>query len=503
MAEKKNKSLEEDVLRYIYNSRFYPDDVVNDDGPAFLFDNGLMDLIANAKSYDEARNILVGALDDEKNVQLARDATRDYLESFGDDNNTYDWEKSFGSKLVRVPINVDALPYEIVENRANNFAKAIGFSDIRGLINKMNENTVMGDWGQFGLSDGFKQKLRDEMSEKLKNGTLTRQTIEKILDYSPNADDDYIINKALEYADRVKRKESRANMGEISKSVNEFLFPYQAEKEKEGIKPTPFDALVDLATFVPTAVGGARYGKGKNGGNAMERLVTSMAGKDAGKKILAYTKLAGLGVAGGVMEPFFTRANDAADALLRKKVYANEGSSDEIYEKDNLIDALKLESLISDIGTGISNNIGSSAAGLMGRAGSKVIGNLINKAAQTKAGKFVKNGFDALFGSKNDAVNYERKLRKEKKAIQEEINSFGRPNSSVTTEDLVMNRNRLNDIAREEEELRKRFVESAANKAQTAIDALLGGYVIKSGLNPDRNAKQAIKNAYLVDFYGL
>ena len=98
MAGKKaEKNLEEEVLRYIYNSRFYPDNVVNEDGPAFMFDNDLLGMIDNAKSYYDARNILIGALDDEKNLQLARNATRDYLESFGEEGNLYDWEKSFGS----------------------------------------------------------------------------------------------------------------------------------------------------------------------------------------------------------------------------------------------------------------------------------------------------------------------------------------------------------------------------------------------------------------------
>lgn len=502
MAESKSKrNLEEDVIRYIYNSRFYPDRVVNEDGPAFLFDNSLMGLIDNAKSYDEARNILISALDDESNLQLARNAARDYLESFGEEGNTYDWEKSFGSRLDRVPLNVDALPYDVVEKRSNDYAKALGFSDINGMIQKMNENTVLGNFGQPGLSDGFLIALRNEMKNKLKDGTIKKEDIADLLDYSPNADEDYIVDKAFEYADRVKRKNDYEKMGDLSKGAQEFLMPYQARQAREGKKPTPMDLLVDVATFAPTIAGSVKYSKGKNGVNGLEKLATSIAGKEAGQKILNYANLAGLGVIGGAMEPIFTRANDAADALLRKRVYANEGSNDEVSEKDDLIDALKIGTFIPDVGAGIQNNIGSSFMGLTGRAMSKVIGNLTSKIAQSKAGNAVKNGLNALFGGKKNAANSTRRLHNEKKAIESEIDDFfNNPKSNVTDDALRMNQSRLGQIAREEEEIRKRFAESASNKAQTALDALLGGYVIKSGLSPDRNAKNAIKNAYLVDY---
>lgn len=503
MAEKKaEKNLEEEVLRYIYNSRFYPDNVVNEDGPAFMFDNDLLKMIDDAKSYDEARNILIGALDDEKNLQLARNATRDYLESFGEEGNLYDWEKSFGSKLTRVPLNVDALPYDVVKSRANKFAEALGESNIDGLIEKMKANTVMGDWGMSTLSDGFKMALRDEMKKKLNSGTLTRQKLEELLDYSPNADEDYIVNKAFEYANRVNRKTAHENMGEVSKGLEELLFPYQAEKEKEGIATNPADVLVDVATFIPTAVGSAKYAKGKNGATGLERLINNAVGKEAAENFLKYSKLAGLGIVGGAMEPVFSRLHNVADALTMKDIYANEGADNEVSESEKIIDALDLGNLVPEIGSGIQNNIGSSAVGLAGRGVSRVLGNIVNKAAQSKAGKAVKNGIEALFGSKKNAVNSSKKLQKERKAIEEEINSFGRPNSSVSTEDLVMNRNRLNEIAKEEQAIMRGFANSAQNKAQTALDALLGAYVMKSGLDPQGNARKAAKNAFLVDFLG-
>ena len=504
MAGKKaEKNLEEEVLRYIYNSRFYPDNVVNEDGPAFMFDNDLLGMIDNAKSYDEARNILIGALDDEKNLQLARNATRDYLESFGEEGNLYDWEKSFSSPLERVPLNVDALPYETVEERADKFAKALSYSDINGMINNLNKNTVMGKWGLPELSDGFKIALREELKDKLKNGTLTMQSLDSLLDYSPNADEDYILNKAFEYADRVNRRKSHEKMGGGSKLAQSFMQPYSFEATAEGLKPSAMDLLFDAGEIAGTPFVGAKLSKMSNGARKIEKAVENAA-KPLDNLKNTFLTLSGIGAVAGAVEPFITRAHDGLDALFSKNVYANEGTDNEVSERGDFWNALRLDELPTDVKNGVANGIMSSAVGLGGRGGGRVLKGLGDKIASTGVGKKVLTGLDALFGGsgKGKAKKAYGDLMNEKKAIEGRIEDWTRnPKSTVSDEAKRQYDKRLSQIERHQGAFEKAYEKAAQNAGKTAYDALVYSALVKAGLSPEITAKNLANDLYSVEYF--
>lgn len=492
MAEKRRRNIDEDVLRYIFNSQFYPKTLLKDDIDLSFYDEDLSKAIGNARSYNEARNIIIDALKNESMLKKARAAADDYTGFFATDEDSWDPEKAFTGELSKVPLNVDALPYEIVQNKGDEIADALGY------LNGMTAMLVDMKNKPFNM-DGFKDAVSKEVKKIMGKSDFDKERFLQKLDFTPNADDDYVAGKIAEYVDRINRKKEHENRGTLVKGFQSFAFPYVEQKLDEGLKPNVADGVIDILTSAAPMAGATKYGKASNGLTKLEELVNTPNNprlRSLGK-ILGLT---GMGMITGAVEPFITRGHDALDAIMNKKVYANEGTNDEVSERNSVEDALKIESLLPDVKNGIEGGLVASAVGIGGRYGKKAVQNLVDKVAETRAGKAVINGMDALFGGKKTAVNSSRKLQKEKRAIEEEIDDFyNNPKSTVSDEALLMNQKRLNEIADEEEAIRRRYAKSAANKAQNALDALTAFTVMKMGMNPGMRAKDAVKAAYTID----
>lgn len=509
----RERNLDEDVIRYIYQSRFFPEKLVlDDDIPGNIVDDVLFKQFEDAKSYDEARNKIISGLKDEDYLRRARDAASAYFEMFGGEGNTYDGDKSFVSPLDRIPLNSGQLPYDVVNERADKTARAFGFTNgIQGMLDKMRAESVA---AKIGDEDSFAAYIAGQLQEKLRNETEKKQAIIDALDVVPDADPDYIVKKAVEYADRVNRKKNRENMGDVSRAVNEFLLPYEAEKANEAVKPNVADLVADAVPIVTIPISSYKYGKAKNGLTGLEKMFENTKAGKYGRYAGALADLSGLGAIAGAIEPFVTRAHDVGDALLTKKVYENEGEDDEVFERGDVGKALRFSELPSDVAKGIAGGLMTSAFGLAGKGARDIVTNAVNKAGNTKVGKAVIRGIDALFGGKNKAVSANEKLQREKQAIEREIKEYGSKNpermmkqgnaaNRAENEAYLMNQRRIDEIAKEEEEIRRRYLNSASNAAKTAFDALAGAYVLKTGINPgkkSREAGQAAKRMYAIDF---
>ena len=494
MADKKRRNIDEDVLRYIFNSQFYPKSLLKDDVDLSFYDEDLSKVIGNARSYNEARNLIIDALKDSSVLSKARAAADDYTGFFATDEDSWDPEKAFTGELAKVPLNVDALPYETVLSRGNDIADALGYlNGMTSMLVDMNDKTKLSRMG------GYNDAVAKEVKKIMGKSDFDKERFLQKLDFTPNADDDYVAGKIAEYVDRINRKKEDENMGSLARGIKSFVLPYVEQKNSEGQKDNAVDAITDLVTFAGPMAGATRYGKTSKGLTKLEELVNTPNNPNV-RSLGKLLGLTGMGMITGAVEPIVTRGHDAFDALMNKKVYANEGQQDEISENNSVEEALRLESLLPDIKSGIESGMMASAVGIGGRYGKKAIQNVIDKVAETKAGKAVIKGIDALFGSNKNTVNSGRKLQKEKRAIEDEIDDFyGNPKSNVSDEAHMMNQRRLEEIAAEEDALRRRYANSAANKAQTALDALTAFSVMKMGLNPGMRAKDATKAAYAIE----
>lgn len=494
MAEKKRRNIDEDVLRYIFNSQFYPQSLIKDNIDLSFYDEDLSKLIGNARSFNEARNIIIDALKDQSVLSKARAAADDYTGFYATDEDSWDPEKAFTGELEKVPLNVDALPFELVQSRGDAIANALGYlNGMTSMLVDMNDKTKV------SRMSGYNDAVANEVKKILGKSDFDKERFLQKLDFTPNADDDYVAGKIAEYVDRINRKKEHENMGALSRGLQSFVLPYTEQSLSEGKKSGVADGAIDLLTWAAPAAAATKYGKASNGLTKLEELVNS-ANNPKLRSIGKILGLTGMGAVAGAVEPFVTRGHDAIEALMNKKVYANEGKDNEVSERNSVEDALRLESLLPDVKSGIESGLAVYLAGVGGRYGRKAVQNAIDKIADTKAGKTVINGLDALFGSKKNAVNSGKKLQKEKRAIEEEIDDFyNNPKSTVSDEAHLMNQRRLEEIADEEEKIRRRYVNSASNKAQNALDALTAFTVMKMGINPGMRANDAVKAAYAID----
>lgn len=493
MAEKKRRNIDEDVLRYIFNSQFYPSTLIKDDIDLSFYDEDLSKLIGNARSFNEARNLLIDALKDESVLSKARAAADDYTGFYATDEDSWDPEKAFTGELTKIPLNVDAMPYEDVQARGNEIADALGYlNGMTSMLVDMNDKTKV------SRMSGYNDAVAKEVKKIMSKSDFDKERFLQKLDFTPNADDDYVAGKIAEYVDRINRKKEDENRGPLSKGFQSFAFPYIEQKSNEGLAPNVVDGAVDLLTWAAPGAASTKMSKAKNSLSRFDKIIDATP---QNKKIIGRIgDLAGLGIIAGAVEPFVTRGHNALDALMNKKVYANEGMDNEVSERNSVEDALKWDSLPADVKNGISGGFMASALGVGGRFGKKAIQNAAEKVAETKLGKSVINGLDALLGSKKNAVNSTRKLQNEKKAIENEVEDFfNNPKSNVTDEAHRMNQRRLDEIAKEEETIRRRYANSAANKAQTALDALTAFAIAKTGMNPGMRARDAMKAAYTID----
>lgn len=505
MAEsKKNRNIDEDILRYIFESRFFPERLIDKESEyannLSYIDEDLFKLMDGAKSYTEARNLLIEGLKDEANLARAREAARAYSSAYGNPNEPFDSDKAFLTPMDRIPLNVERLPYDVVESRANDIARALLYTNgVAGMIADMNNRNKITNMLGEKSGEEYRQHIAKEIMQRLNDEKLDKSVLLDSLDLTPNADDNYIANKASEYAERVNRKLLHEKMGGGSKLAYSFMQPYSHETESEGLKPSAIDAIFDFATMSGSPLVGAKISRMANGSKRLEKAAEKAARqRDLDKFKDTFITLSGIGAVAGAIEPIVTRAHDGLDALLSKSVYAHEGDDNEVSERGDVWKALRLEELPSDVKNGVLNGFMTSAVGLGGRGGGLVFRKLGDKIASSNVGKKALNGLDALFGGKAKKAHGD--LMKEKKEIQDRIDNYWtKSKSTVSDEALRQYNKRLNQIERHQGSFEKAYDKAAQNFGKTAYDALVYSALVKAGLNPEMNAKNLAKEFYNIE----
>ena len=503
MAEqKKVKNRDEDVLRYIFESRFFPERLIDKESEyannLSYIDDDLFKLMDGAKSYTEARNLLIDGLNDQNILGRARDAAKAYFTAFGKEGEDFDGDKAFLSPLERIPLNIERLPYDFVEQRGNDIATALKYTNgIESMLADMNNrNKIMTMLGEKS-GEEYRQHIAREIAERLKDESLDKSRLLELMDLTPNADADYIANKASEYAERVNRKKNHEKMGDLSRMAQSFVIPYQEQSTEEGLKPGAIDVLFDVVSAAAAPVVGTKISKTTNAAKRLEKAAEKGSLARLGSALVG---LSGIGAIAGSVEPFVTRGHDALETLFSNNVYAHEGEDNEVSERGDVKKALRLSELLDDVRNGFMSGAMASAVGIGGRGGGRVLKGLGEKIANSNAGKKVLTGLDALFGSSGKGKKAYNDLMDEKKTIEGRIEDWTRnPKSLVSDEAKRQYDKRLSQIERHQGAYEKAYEKAAQNAGKTAYDALVYSALVKAGLNPEMKARDVAKGAYVLN----
>lgn len=508
MAEKK-EPIDEQILRYIYNSKFYPEK----ETAAFAFANPIMDIVGKARSYDEARNLIIQAMQDKEKLNSLRDISQFYIDTYGTDENPYDAEKTFMGNFDMVPLNAEKRDLKDVMEISQKMADALGYSGgLDALLAKIdNENALKTE------NDWFEKALNAELVSKLAKNDKTRDLVYTMLDMSPNADDEYVASRIADYVGRAKRAKEANEMGGGAQLVQDIAIPYEAQKMREGNKPNAVDLLFDTGTFLPAIGAGAKFSKLKKLKGIDKLLEKSEGMPDVIRRVNPIDPenigLAGMGFLAGVTEPFVTRLHDMAEAPLNKTVYANEGQADELSRRESPFDKenMRLSELPGELSDAVTKGLARGAMGYSGRAAISAAKYLTDKLGKSRVGRTAMN---ALFGSKGDAKEKLASIDKAEKSVEKQRNAILKENvdyhtnkkSGVSGMDYIANMKRLDELDAEAAELvanKKAILDmygkSASEKVGTALDALLASGVVKMGLSPNTKPRDTAKTAYAID----
>ena len=508
MAEKK-EPIDEQILRFIYNSKFYPEK----ETAAYRFANPIMDIVGKSRSYDEARNLIIQAMQDEEKLNRLRDISQFYIDTYGTEENPYDAEKTFLGKFDMVPLNADKRNLKDVMEISQKMADALGYSGgLDALLAKINnENTLKTE------DDWFEKALNAELKGKLAKNDKTRDLVYTMLDMSPNADDDYVAARIADYVGRAKRAREANEMSGGAQLVQDIAIPYEAQKMREGNKPNAVDVLFDTGTFLPAIGAGAKFSKLKKI-KGVEKLANSFDGMpDVVKRVnpldFENLGLAGMNFLAGLTEPVITRIHDMAEAPLNKTVYANEGLEDEVSKRESPFseENMRLAELPSELSDAVTKGLARSFAGYGGRAAVSGAKFLADKIGKSKVGRTAMN---ALFGTKVDAKEKLANIDKAEKSVEKQRNAILKENvdyhtnkkSTVSGMDYINNMKRLDELDAEAADLvasKKAILDmygkSASEKVGTALDALIASGVVKMGLSPNTKPRDTAKTAYAID----
>lgn len=377
MSEKKQDvtDVDEDILRYIFNSKFHPD---MDENP-FIFKSPVTDVIEKARDYESARNLILDAASTNPDIlKELRFIANQYSLSHKKADELWEPSKTFVGDLKskRKSKNAEGMAIEDVLGKADLIASAFGYQDGRSDLYKGLEES-----GYNGIS---KEALEKEIAKRISTESgegenwLERMALQYRLGFSNNADNDYMAEKMAEYLSRAKAfDDSKKHEDEhpVLHSVGGFIAPNIQKKKDVGLTPNIADELSDIGMW---GIGGAgtKAALGERAAlNGAEMLVKKSA------PVLKPALYAGAS-SGGI-----GFIHDLTDSALTKHVYSDKEDGKEIVDR-------------GDVGKVIDNWPSYAKQSAFNALFAPVIAQAsIANSVYGKTRGFVKNAIDKLLGT--------------------------------------------------------------------------------------------------------
>ena len=403
MAESKNeKNVDEDILRFIFNSKFFPETEEN----PFDMESPVIDLISKSRDYKSARNILLDAATKDPNILNELRTIADfYAGSYKKSDDSWTPQNTFVGDLSKSlkSINVEDLPIQDVIGESELIADVLGYN---GGWNTMYSS--MPDFYKFGNNrKSIRNFIKDKVNERISGDDADANEIERnILKYrlglSNNSDDDYMLDKMSDYIARAVTYElnnEHKKEHPYGHAIDDFVAPNSYKKADEGLPAKPIDILADLSQW------GVGFGAMNKALKARE--AAKAAGTLADRGVKPFVKPAAYA---GASSGGLAFLHDLGDSLTTKHVYSEDEDGKEIVKRANAMDVL------ANTPKYIEQSLLGAALAL------PLMGASMGVSAIGKAGNVVKNkvgsAIDRLFGTKNSKSMMENVMNSKNAALE-------------------------------------------------------------------------------------
>lgn len=422
MAENRKKI--EDLIREAFYLKNYPW-LVSERGVEYdRSDYGdITDMINGARNFDEARNIIVNAA--QENPALMSTFIDAYVNKNRKDGE--DWNKNaFDFSTLRMrPIDIENVILDEKEAdgenltaKANRLAASLGYD-----VNNRGLNSLIADYlgGRDDIQYGkswFKKGIANDIRKKKANAENYLDFL-MANDYAPNVDEERLVDDLSSILARVNEINYMQDRGGAAKLADALLKPRTTEKESLGQEPNVADAAFDLLGLA----GAGHIGKAAK--------MSAKAKMGAG---------AGLGA-------LLDYAHGVADSALTERTYID-NPEQQLKKGGDVVGALKdYGTPLTNVATGLAALMGGGAVGATG--GKKIIKSLMDSNVVKNVKKKVSSAIDRLVGDKGA----QKALEMEKRALQQEHGAFAAygEKSGITPAEDAMNVKRLLEIDEEME----------------------------------------------------
>lgn len=263
-GKEQNKTLDfnNELLDYIINSTFFNNGESLDELSYF-------DLLKGAKTRNNARNILINEIQ-KKGIDFLAPAIRAFNTDFdtGDGFVPYTSNSFDIKKAKMVPLEIDKMPIELVDNMTAKLASLLGYNDNneeKGALKKFLADyygedffdIIAGGHATEGSFSEQSKKIANKIKELVTNndGAINIDLLDNLykeLGYLPGANLEEIldVDKGLpHYAQRSFRANSRdASLpAKILSTAESFVAPQVAQAYNEGRTPNLVDVGTDVA----------------------------------------------------------------------------------------------------------------------------------------------------------------------------------------------------------------------------------------------------------------
>lgn len=439
MAEK-NKKIE-DLIREAFYLKNYPW-LVSERGVEYdRSDYGeIADMIKGARNFDEARNIIVNAA--QENPALLSTFVDAYVNKNRKEGE--DWNKNaFDFSTLRMrPIDIENVILDEQEAdgenlaaKANRLAASLGYD-----VNNKGLNSLIADYlgGREDIQYGknwFKKGIANDIRKKKANAETYLDFL-MANDYAPNVDEEKLVDDLSSILARVNEINYMNERGNVTKLADQLTKPHTTEKENQGRQPNAADAAADLIGL---------FGAGTIGKSNMSAKTKMGAG-------------AGLGA-------LIDYAQGIADSALTERTYIDNPDM-QLKKGGNVAGAIKdFETPLTSAATGLAALMGGGAIGATG--GKKIINSVMNSNAAKTVKKKVSSAIDRLFGDKNA----QKALEKERRALEMEHGAYAAygEKSGITPAEDAMNVKRLLEIDEEMEGVADDAIRMVAETGATLL----------------------------------
>lgn len=427
MAENRKKI--EDLIREAFYLKNYPW-LVSERGVEYdRSDYGdITDMINGARNFDEARNIIVNAA--QENPALMSTFIDAYVNKNRKDGE--DWNKNaFDFSTLRMrPIDIENVILDEKEAdgenltaKANRLAASLGYD-----VNNRGLNSLIADYlgGRDDIQYGkswFKKGIANDIRKKKANAENYLDFL-MANDYAPNVDEERLVDDLSSILARVNEINYMQDRGGATKLADALLKPRTTEKESLGQEPNVADKMADLV---------ALFGAGKIGSAKMSAL----------EKIGLNPTISKIG-AGTGLGALVDYVHGIGDSLLTERSYIDNPET-QIKKGGDVVGAIKnYEAPLTNVGTALTALAGGS---LLGIPGSRLAKKVLKSDAVKKAKTKVVSAIDRLIEDKN-AKNT---LGKELRALQQEHGAYTTygAKSGITPAEDAMNVKRILEIEEE------------------------------------------------------